>query len=44
MSFSLLVEIRGGLGLSVERDMSFVAHKPLSAYADAAIDAEVIRS
>ncbi|WP_298372311.1 DUF2958 domain-containing protein [uncultured Bradyrhizobium sp.] len=31
-----IVEVRGRLGLPVERDIHFVADKPLSAYADEA--------
>ena len=35
-SLSEIKEIRGRLGLLVERDASFVANKPLSAYAEEA--------
>lgn len=35
---SELQSIRGSLGLPVERDLFFVAEKPLSAYTDAAIN------
>lgn len=35
-SLSEIKEIRGHLGLPVERDASFVASKPLSAYAEKA--------
>lgn len=33
VSLSEILEVRGGLGLPVERDMHFVADRPLSAYA-----------
>ncbi|WP_398467068.1 DUF2958 domain-containing protein [Tardiphaga sp.] len=33
MSLSEILQVRGSLGLPVERDMHFVADKPLSAYA-----------
>jgi Protein of unknown function (DUF2958) len=36
VSLSEIKEIRGHLGLPVERDASFVANKPLSAYAEEA--------
>ncbi len=36
VSLAEIMEVRGGLGLPVERDLHFVADKPLSAYADEA--------
>jgi hypothetical protein len=36
VSFSEIRDVRGRLGLPVERDRHFVADKPLSAYADQA--------
>jgi hypothetical protein len=36
VSLSELQAVKGHLGLPVERDMYFIADKPLSAYADAA--------
>lgn len=36
VSLAEIMEIRGRLGLPVERDIHFVADKPLSAYADQA--------
>lgn len=34
VSLAEILEVRGRLGLPVERDLHFVADKPLSAYAD----------
>jgi hypothetical protein len=34
VSLAEIMEVRGRLGLPVERDLHFVADKPLSAYAD----------
>jgi Protein of unknown function (DUF2958) len=42
VSLRELQSVRGGLGLSVERDLHFVATKPLSAYAKEARLAERI--
>jgi Protein of unknown function (DUF2958) len=36
VSLAEIMEVRGGLGLPVERDIHFVADKPLSAYAEEA--------
>lgn len=36
VSLSEILQVRGGLGLPVERDQHFVADKPLSQYAEAA--------
>lgn len=36
VSLSELVSVRGPLGLPVERDLSFIASKPLSVYAEEA--------
>ena len=36
VSLAEIVSLRGPLGLSVERDLHFIANKPLSAYADEA--------
>jgi hypothetical protein len=36
VSLTEIMELRGRLGLPVERDLHFVADKPLSAYADEA--------
>lgn len=36
VSLSEILEVRGRLGLPVERDMHFVANKPLSVYAEEA--------
>ncbi|MEY9697553.1 hypothetical protein ABIE71_000296 [Bradyrhizobium diazoefficiens] len=36
VSLAEIMEVRGRLGLPVERDLHFVADKPLSAYADEA--------
>jgi hypothetical protein len=36
VSLTEIMEVRGRLGLPVERDLHFVADKPLSAYADGA--------
>lgn len=36
VSLAEIMEVRGPLGLPVERDLSFVADKPLSAYAEEA--------
>lgn len=36
VSLTEIMEVRGRLGLPVERDLHFVADKPLSAYADEA--------
>jgi hypothetical protein len=36
VSLAEIMEVRGRLGLSVERDASFVADKPISAYAEEA--------
>ena len=41
---SELAALRGPLGLSVERDRYFVADRPLSAYAFAALAAGVMRA
>jgi hypothetical protein len=41
---SEIAEARGGLGLRVERDLFFVADKPLSAYVEDARIAGVIRT
>jgi hypothetical protein len=40
---SELAELRGKLGLPVERDLHFTATKPLSAYADEATQRECIQ-
>ncbi|QGN54084.1 DUF2958 domain-containing protein [Novosphingobium sp. Gsoil 351] len=42
VSLSEIAEVRGGLGLPVERDIAFVADRPLSAYARAARAAGMI--
>ncbi|VTU31948.1 hypothetical protein H4CHR_02911 [Variovorax sp. PBS-H4] len=42
VSISELRELRGRLGMPIERDISFVAKKPLSEYAKEAIRAGVI--
>jgi hypothetical protein len=44
VSLDEIAAIRGGLGLPVERDTAFVADRPLSHYAEAAIDAGFINS
>jgi hypothetical protein len=44
VSLSELASVRGGLGLPVERDLHFVARKPLSAYADEARESGAIRA
>lgn len=44
VSLTELAALRGHFGLPVERDIGFVADRPLSAYADAAIDAGAIRT
>jgi len=36
VSLAEIMEVRGRLGLPVERDLHFVANKPISAYADEA--------
>jgi hypothetical protein len=43
VSLAEIAEVRGRLGLAVERDVHFVAEKPLSAYAeDARINGRII--
>ena len=44
VSLTELAAVRGRLGLPVERDLHFVARKPLSAYADDAAEAGHIRA
>lgn len=44
VSLSELAKVRGKLGLPVERDLHFVARKPLSAYASEASEAGHIRA
>lgn len=44
VSLSELASVRGRLGLPVERDLHFVAGKPLSAYAEEAQEASHIRA
>lgn len=44
VSLAELAEVRGRLGLPVERDLHFKGTKPLSAYADAARDLGRIKS